>query len=339
MSVKMNQKSLNNNTTSTNNVSQNVINNKIKINSLSPDLGQLPKTKFIEYVNKKLITKSEDLKQAQISKSKNSYNSSFSALNPNKIKSSLANSIIGQSNHSSNNLNPNTSINNYITSSKHNPISLISSNFTNNTNSSFSLKNSLNLGTQKLNQTLTNTNIPIFINPTTSGDNFKILNKKFHSKDKNFGGIINDPRFSNLETSDQEDELKLIASKKSEIEKKIFMLKKQVKSKSRSTNNKVLTNKSITSTNTNNNNNFNFATNNDSFSNNLKTETINDKIIQNTFIQDTNDERKMTEYFNNRTNNDTFFSNTDFKSINNNQLMIIDTQLIPDELFQNDKSI
>jgi hypothetical protein len=339
MNVKLNQKSINNNNYSSNNPNQSITSNKIKINSLSPDLGQIPKTKFIEYVNKKLITKSEDLKQTQITKTKNSYNSSFTGIAQNKVKPSLANTLIGNSNHSSNNLNPSTSINNYITSSKHNPISLISSNFTNNSNSSFSLKNSLNLGTQKLNQTLMNSsNIPIFINPTTSGDNFKILTKKFHSKDKTFVGNINDPRFSNLETSDQEDELKLIASKKSEIEKKIFLLKKQVKTKSRSTNTKIGINKSTTSTN-NNNNNFNFATNNDSFCNNLKTETINDKIIQNTFIQDTNEERKMTEYFNNRNNNDTFFSNTDFKSTNNNQLMIIDTQLIPDEIFHNDKSI
>jgi len=47
MNVKLNQKSINNNNYSSNNPNQSITSNKIKINSLSPDLGQIPKTKFI----------------------------------------------------------------------------------------------------------------------------------------------------------------------------------------------------------------------------------------------------------------------------------------------------
>jgi len=46
------------------------------------------------------------------------------------------------------------------------------------------------------------------------------------------------------------------------------------------------------------------------------------------------EERKANEFINHR-NNDTFFSNTDQKSTNQ-QMMMIDTHLIPDEIFNND---
>lgn len=334
MSLKLNQKTLTTNTFISPAVSQ-AISNKLKTSSLSPETGQNAKTKYIEYVNKKLITKSEDMKQTTpISKTKGSYNSSFNSTIQNKIKPSAASINISGTNYPSNNIN-NTTINNYISGTKNNPISLISSNFgTNSGNASFNLKNTLNLGNQKLTSS-TGGNIPIFINPSTSNESYKISTKKIHSKEKSLLNIAPDPRFSNLETSDQEDELKLIATKKTEIEKKIFQLKKQTKTKSRSTNSKLGVSKSNTSTTNNPNTNLI----NDSFSNNLRTETINDKIIQNTFIQDNAEERKSTEFMNlrNINNNDTFFSNTDQKA-NTNQMTLIDTQQIPDEVFHNDNS-
>lgn len=314
------QKIINNNSFITSSISQNVT-NKIKTNSLSPDLGGLgSKTKFIDYVNKKLLTKSEDLKLfTPLNKTKTSNNASLTNTFHNKIKPSGSNS-----NYNSNNIN-NTTLSNYI-NRKHSPIPLTSTNNISN-NIPFNLKNSFNFSLQKTNPS----NIPIFINTTTSSENYKIATKKMNSKVKSFIKNINDPRFSNLETSDQEDEIKVTATKKSEIEKKIFLQNTKAKNKSRSSNSKAMINKS----NTSNVNNANYFNNSDSFSN-IKTEIINDKIIQNTFINNF-DERKELEYINLRNNNDTFFSITDQKS--NNPMMTFETQLIPDEIFINDHSM